>query len=46
MLLTEDWSPYTRDDETPWELRRVVHLHRCATRNATSGKNSVYKSRW
>jgi uncharacterized protein (DUF1800 family) len=24
------WSPYTPDDAAPWDLRRVVHLHRRA----------------
>src|SRR5262245_59453108 len=29
------WAPYTPDSETPWELRRVVHLHRRAGFAAT-----------
>jgi len=24
------WSPYTADERAPWNLRRVVHLHRRA----------------
>jgi uncharacterized protein (DUF1800 family) len=24
------WAPYVPDDKTPWDLRRVVHLHRRA----------------
>ena len=24
------WAPYTPDDKMPWDLRRVVHLHRRA----------------
>ena len=22
------WTPYEPDDDAPWNLRRVVHLHR------------------
>jgi uncharacterized protein (DUF1800 family) len=29
------WKPYTPDDKTPWNLRRVVHLHRRAGFAAT-----------
>src|SRR5436190_12753280 len=29
------WSPYTPDDAAPWNLRRVVHLHRRAGFAAT-----------
>jgi Protein of unknown function (DUF1800) len=29
------WTPYTPDDNTPWNLRRVVHLHRRAGFAAT-----------
>src|SRR5580704_14625969 len=31
----EYWLPYTPDDENPWNLRRVVHLHRRAGFAAT-----------
>jgi uncharacterized protein (DUF1800 family) len=27
---TENWAPYVPDDKAPWDLRRVVHLHRRA----------------
>lgn len=29
------WRPYTPSKETPWDLRRVVHLHRRAGFAAT-----------
>src|SRR5205085_8515984 len=29
------WAPYTPDERTPWDLRRVVHLHRRAGFAAT-----------
>lgn len=29
------WTPYTPDDKTPWDVRRVVHLHRRAGSAAT-----------
>jgi uncharacterized protein (DUF1800 family) len=29
------WAPYVPDDATPWDLRRVVHLHRRAGFAAT-----------
>ena len=29
------WHPYTPSKETPWDLRRVVHLHRRAGFAAT-----------
>src|SRR5438045_4104600 len=29
------WSPYTPDEKAPWNLRRVVHLHRRAGFAAT-----------
>src|SRR5437764_2126772 len=29
------WTPYTPSDKTPWDLRRVVHLHRRAGFAAT-----------
>jgi uncharacterized protein (DUF1800 family) len=28
--LTEHWAPYAPDAKAPWDLRRVVHLHRRA----------------
>src|SRR5262245_8104445 len=31
----ESWVPYTPDDKWPWDLRRVVHLHRRAGFAAT-----------
>jgi len=27
---TDHWAPYAPDDKAPWDLRRVVHLHRRA----------------
>src|SRR5688572_8168815 len=35
MPLLEHWAPYTPDDKAPWDLRRVVHLHRRAAFAAT-----------
>jgi uncharacterized protein (DUF1800 family) len=32
------WAPYAPDDEAPWDLRRVVHLHRRAGFAATWGE--------
>jgi uncharacterized protein (DUF1800 family) len=32
------WAPYTPGDEAPWDLRRVVHLHRRAGFAATWGE--------
>src|SRR5207248_9752127 len=29
------WAPYAPDDKAPWDLRRVVHLHRRAGFAAT-----------
>src|SRR5579864_9760032 len=29
------WAPYVPDDKEPWDLRRVVHLHRRAGFAAT-----------
>jgi hypothetical protein len=29
------WAPYVPDDAMPWDLRRVVHLHRRAGFAAT-----------
>ncbi len=31
----DPWAPYVADQATPWDLRRVVHLHRCAGFAAT-----------
>jgi uncharacterized protein (DUF1800 family) len=35
MPTSEYWTPYTPDDKMPWNLRRVVHLHRRAGFAAT-----------
>jgi uncharacterized protein (DUF1800 family) len=35
MPLADSWAPYTPDDKSPWDLRRVVHLHRRAGFAAT-----------
>lgn len=35
MLTSEYWAPYTPDDKMPWNLPRVVHLHRRAGFAAT-----------
>jgi uncharacterized protein (DUF1800 family) len=35
MPLADNWAPYTTDDQSPWDLRRVVHLHRRAGLAAT-----------
>jgi uncharacterized protein (DUF1800 family) len=35
MLPSEHWAPYAPDHNMPWNLRRVVHLHRCAGFAAT-----------
>lgn len=32
------WAPYAPDEKTPWNLRRVVHLHRRAAFGATWGE--------
>ncbi|HEY8749318.1 MAG TPA: DUF1800 domain-containing protein [Tepidisphaeraceae bacterium] len=29
------WEPYISTDAAPWDIRRVVHLHRCAAFGAT-----------
>jgi uncharacterized protein (DUF1800 family) len=29
-MFAQTWAPYTPEDATPWDLRRVVHLHRRA----------------
>ena len=31
----QPWAPYVPDAQTPWDLRRVVHLHRRAGFAAT-----------
>ncbi len=38
MKLSEHWTPYGPDDKSPWDLRRVVHLHRRAGFAATWGE--------
>jgi uncharacterized protein (DUF1800 family) len=35
MPRADRWTPYTPDDHSPWDLRRVVHLHRRAGFAAT-----------
>jgi uncharacterized protein (DUF1800 family) len=35
---TDPWAPYRPDAESPWDLRRVVHLHRRAGFAATWGE--------
>jgi hypothetical protein len=35
MSSTDPWAPYVPGKETPWDLRRVVHLHRAAGFAAT-----------
>jgi hypothetical protein len=35
MPLADNWTPYTPEDKSPWNLRRVVHLHRRAGFAAT-----------
>jgi uncharacterized protein (DUF1800 family) len=32
------WALYAANDQAPWDLRRVVHLHRCAGFAATWGE--------
>jgi hypothetical protein len=32
------WAPYVPNHQAPWNLRRVVHLHRCAGFAATWGE--------
>src|SRR5262249_29676933 len=34
-MTAEPWAPYSADDKAPWNLRRVVHLHRRAGFAAT-----------
>jgi hypothetical protein len=38
MAQTHSWAPYAPDGEAPWDLRRVVHLHRRAGFAATWGE--------
>jgi uncharacterized protein (DUF1800 family) len=38
MPTSKYWTPYAPDAETPWDLRRVVHLHRRAGFAATWGE--------
>ncbi len=38
MPFAESWAPYTPDEKTPWNLRRVVHLHRRAGFAGTWGE--------
>src|SRR4249919_1169555 len=33
--IPEPWAPYTPDERCPWDVRRVVHLHRRAGFAAT-----------
>ena len=35
---SDPWAPYVPCDEAPWDLRRVVHLHRRAGFAATWGE--------
>jgi uncharacterized protein (DUF1800 family) len=37
-MATDCWAPYTPDAAAPWNLRRVVHLHRRAGFAATWGE--------
>ena len=37
-MATDSWAPYTPDAAAPWDLRRVVHLHRRAGFAATWGE--------
>ena len=34
-MTADPWAPYEPDDTAPWDLRRVVHLHRRAGFAAT-----------
>jgi uncharacterized protein (DUF1800 family) len=36
--LSDSWAPYVPDETLPWNLRRVVHLHRRAGLAATWGE--------
>jgi hypothetical protein len=38
MPVSDPWTPYTPDARSPWDLRRVVHLHRRAGFAATRGE--------
>jgi uncharacterized protein (DUF1800 family) len=35
---TDSWAPYVHDAQSPWDLRRVVHLHRRTGFAATWGE--------
>src|SRR5205823_8972190 len=35
---SKPWAPYTPTDEAPWNIHRVVHLHRRAGFAATWGE--------
>ena len=35
MTFADSWATYTPDEKTPWDFRRVVHLHRRAGFAAT-----------
>src|SRR5262245_60871874 len=37
-MLANSWEPYVPDRQSPWNLRRVVHLHRRAGFAATWGE--------
>src|SRR5688572_26690719 len=38
MKPSDAWAPYSPDDTSPWNIRRVVHLHRRAGFAATWGE--------
>jgi uncharacterized protein (DUF1800 family) len=38
MKPSDAWAPYSPDDTSPWNIRRVVHLHRRAGFAATCGE--------
>jgi uncharacterized protein (DUF1800 family) len=38
MTFADSWAPYTPDERTPWDVRRVVHLHRRTGFAATWGE--------
>jgi uncharacterized protein (DUF1800 family) len=38
MPLSDPWAPYVPSEQAPWDLRRVVHLHRRAGFAATWGE--------
>ena len=37
-MAADNWAPYVPDENAPWNLRRVVHLHRRAGFAATWGE--------